>query len=382
MSDPRDRLPPAAPDAADETPVTVNGPSPNAQETETVENAPATGHGRYVQRMLKARTMRRLLLSTALLVSTAIAAAPTASGATATPPAQIAMLPPAGDSEICAQNIRVQEQQHRIPLGLLTAIGLTESGRTVSHGHRSVWPWTVNAAGDGHFFESKEDAVAFVAQQQAAGVDSIDVGCMQINLKHHPDAFASLEDAFDPATNVAYAADFLADLRTDIKSWMGAARRYHSATPELGQAYGEVVLANWTGPARQVELKRATAAGTPATADRAAIPGLPGGTLQMADAQSTTSTGFLRAMPVRVANAGFLRAAPAPVASADNLSLFSQIYNAPAVTQARATSALPGALRPAPAGSNVPAAVSFQKVFPRRVVPGQTGLTLRDYRVN
>ena len=32
---------------------------------------------------------------------------------------------------------------------------------------------------------------------------------MQINLFHHPDAFASLDAAFDPMDNIAYGADFL-----------------------------------------------------------------------------------------------------------------------------------------------------------------------------
>ena len=373
MSGPRNNAPPSASDTPD-TPAKAAGEQPGQAPETGADNARPATQGRYVLRMLKARTLRRLLSTTALVLSTAVAATAPAPNALAASPAQVAMLPPPDDSQVCTQNIRVQEQQHRIPLGLLTAIGLTESGRTVS-GRRAVWPWTVNAAGEGHFFESKEDAVAFVAQQRAAGVDSIDVGCMQINLKHHPDAFDSLEDAFDPATNVAYAADFLTALRTDIKSWIGAARRYHSATPELGNAYGEAVLANWSGPAKQQELKR-TAADTALAANGAAIPVPPA-----IDARSTTGAGFLRAMPVRVADAGFLRPVPTPVAAADNLSLFARFYNAPPSMPPRGTAA-PGALRPAAAGSNGTASVSFQKVFQRRVVPGQTGLTLQDYRVN
>jgi len=372
MSGPREDLPQAAPDSVDSP---AEGEQPLPAPKSGVENARPVTQGRSVLRMLQARTLRQLLSSSALVVATALAAAAPGSHAAAASPAQIAMLPP-DDSQVCAQNIRVQEQRHRIPLGLLTAIGLAESGRTVS-GRRAVWPWTVNAAGEGHFFESKEDAIAFVAQQQAAGVDSIDVGCMQINLKHHPDAFDSLEDAFDPATNVAYAADFLTELRADIKSWIGAARRYHSATPELGNAYGEVVLANWSGPAKQQELKR-TAAETAVAANGAAIPAPPA-----ADVRSITAAGFLRAMPVRVADAGFLRAIPTPpVAAGDNLSLFSRFYSAPTFTAPRAAAAAPDALQPAPAGGNGTASVSFQRAFQRRVVPGQTGLTLQDYRLN
>ena len=51
--------------------------------------------------------------------------------------------------------------------------------------------------------------MAAVRAMQANGVRSIDVGCGQINLMYHPDAFPNLELAFDPQANAAYAARFL-----------------------------------------------------------------------------------------------------------------------------------------------------------------------------
>jgi soluble lytic murein transglycosylase-like protein len=50
-------------------------------------------------------------------------------------------------------------------------------------------------------------------------VRNIDVGCMQVNLGYHGKAFADLEAAFDPATNVAYAARFLSELFSKRRSW-------------------------------------------------------------------------------------------------------------------------------------------------------------------
>ena len=87
------------------------------------------------------------------------------------------------------------------------------------------------------FYETKADAVAAVRAMQARGVQSIDVGCGQINLMHHPDAFASLEQAFDPQANAAYAARFLKELFAQTGDWSKAAAMYHSATPELGADY-------------------------------------------------------------------------------------------------------------------------------------------------
>jgi soluble lytic murein transglycosylase-like protein len=79
-------------------------------------------------------------------------------------------------------------------------------------------------------------------------VQSIDVGCMQVNLMYHPHAFASLEDAFDPRTNAEYAARFLNELYAADRDWAHAIAAYHSETPALGEAYRVLVLARWQNP--------------------------------------------------------------------------------------------------------------------------------------
>ena len=100
---------------------------------------------------------------------------------------------------LCQQAIAVAEQAHAIPQHLLAAIGRVESGRRTPDGGSLPWPWTINAEGDGAFFDTKAQAIAAVRALQARGVRSIDVGCMQISLLHHPDAFATLDQAFDPS---------------------------------------------------------------------------------------------------------------------------------------------------------------------------------------
>jgi hypothetical protein len=89
-----------------------------------------------------------------------------------------------------------------------------------------------------------------VRQLQARGVRIIDVGCMQVNLHHHPNAFASLEQAFDPLTNARYAARFLTELNGGRADWRQAAGHYHSQTPERAGPYREKVLAAWEQEAR------------------------------------------------------------------------------------------------------------------------------------
>jgi hypothetical protein len=78
-------------------------------------------------------------------------------------------------------------------------------------------------------------------------VRSIDIGCMQVNLLHHPQAFASLEAGFDPTKNVAYAVRFLRELHARTGDWNQAVAMYHSATPERGLIYQQRVMAALSG---------------------------------------------------------------------------------------------------------------------------------------
>jgi hypothetical protein len=160
----------------------------------------------------------------------------------------IAQTPP-GAERLCKAAITRAESEQRIPDAFLSAIAKVESGRPID-GMIVPWPWTINAEGVGSFFNSKEDAIAAVQALQARGVHSIDVGCMQVNLQQHPEAFQALDQAFDPVTNARYAAGLLLTLFGQTGSWPLAAAAYHSQTPTLGAAYQRQVIAAWAEPDR------------------------------------------------------------------------------------------------------------------------------------
>ncbi len=169
----------------------------------------------------------------------------------------------------CDSAISQAERQAGIPPRLMAVIGRVESGRRdPSTGVFAPWPWTINAEGQGQYFATKTAAIAAVRQLQARGVRSIDVGCMQINLLHHPNAFASLDSAFEPASNTAYAARFLTQLKSRGGTWQQATASYHSLTPALGEAYARKVMAAW-----------------------------PDATAELANASPTTGTGLAMLMP-------------------------------------------------------------------------------------
>ncbi|OUS12338.1 hypothetical protein A9Q97_06125 [Rhodospirillales bacterium 47_12_T64] len=150
------------------------------------------------------------------------------------------------DSDVCAGIITKAEMRKTIPLHLLRAISLVESGKwDKAKQARVAWPWTVMAEGKGRYLTSKEAAIDEVRMLKAKGVKNIDVGCMQVNLYHHSNAFRSLDEAFDPYKNVDYAAQFLVDLRRKSPSWTSAIGRYHSYNQEFSTPYRRKVLKAW-----------------------------------------------------------------------------------------------------------------------------------------
>ncbi len=151
----------------------------------------------------------------------------------------------------CAAATYAVERETRIPKSLLTAISLAESGRRDDLNKTNVaWPWTVTSGSRQWYLDSKSEAVAHVRSMIRDGERNIDVGCMQVNLYYHGDAFASLEDAFDPLSNVSYAASYLSRLRTSTADWLTAAGNYHSATPEFHRRYKKKITEIWTAERR------------------------------------------------------------------------------------------------------------------------------------
>lgn len=156
---------------------------------------------------------------------------------------------PASPSALCRNAITAAERSTGVPDRLMQSIGAVESGRRNTDGTVSAWPWTINAEGVGSYFATKAEAMAAVIALRTRGVRSVDVGCMQVNLMYHADAFASLEEAFDPGANARYAGRFLQTLLAKTGSWPGATAGYHSLTPEVGADYARKVLALWARPA-------------------------------------------------------------------------------------------------------------------------------------
>jgi len=146
-------------------------------------------------------------------------------------------------SELCLTALRRAEQRYRLPRALLVSIALAESGRAIkSLAQLRPWPWTINADGIGLFLESKAAAISWM-HDLAADHSLVDVGCMQVDLHYHPNAFTSMDEAFDPNANADYAARLLVQLYHGdaAGSWDLAVGLYHSHTSSVAAEFREHV---------------------------------------------------------------------------------------------------------------------------------------------
>jgi hypothetical protein len=137
------------------------------------------------------------------------------------------------------------EREENLPSHLLSSISRVEAGRKLSNGEVRGWPWSINHAGKGLYFETKEGALKYLKNAVANGSRNIDVGCMQLNYRWHKGGFISLEDMFDPVKNINYAAEFVKELFERHKNWEDTIKHYHSNKEKFNIPYHKKVAKVW-----------------------------------------------------------------------------------------------------------------------------------------
>ncbi len=135
----------------------------------------------------------------------------------------------------CDQAAARASELNGVPIDILLAISRVETGRGGSAS--GPWPWTINADGQGQWYDSKADAVLAATDHLTDGTGTFDVGCFQLNFRWHGENFPDLGTMFDPVANADYAASYLAGLYQEFGDWSQAVSAYHSRTAELAEAY-------------------------------------------------------------------------------------------------------------------------------------------------
>ncbi|MBZ6078576.1 lytic transglycosylase domain-containing protein [Microvirga sp. WGZ8] len=127
------------------------------------------------------------------------------------------------NANACEREMMRAASKHGVPLGMLYAVGLAETGN-----RGSLQPYAMNIEGRAVFTQSADEALQRFEDARRTGARLIDLGCMQINHYYHRENFKSLESMLNPRDNVEYAAQYLKQLHTREGSWTMAIARYHA----------------------------------------------------------------------------------------------------------------------------------------------------------
>lgn len=139
-------------------------------------------------------------------------------------------------ADVCEWAAGQAARETGVPLDILGALTLTETGRRIEGGVRP-WAWSANAEGEGTWFDDPQSAVAFAEDRVAQGRTNLDIGCFQLNYRWHGDGFASVAQMFDPLENARYAARFVSQLHAETGDWRAAAGAFHSRTRVNAERY-------------------------------------------------------------------------------------------------------------------------------------------------
>ncbi|MDJ6543582.1 lytic transglycosylase domain-containing protein [Salmonella enterica] len=119
-------------------------------------------------------------------------------------------------------------EEYSVPAEALYSVSLAETSRRLPQGERP-WPWTLNVAGKGYRYASREEAYqALLGFMRHNPLRRIDVGIAQVNLGWNGGYFRNYREALEPYTNLRAAAQILRhcyDLNPG--SWLQAAGCYH-----------------------------------------------------------------------------------------------------------------------------------------------------------
>lgn len=142
---------------------------------------------------------------------------------------------------------RMIAAEHGIPQSVLFAVALTESGKQTGRtGTLRPWPWTLNVAGRGYFFDSRQAAWQALMTYLEEGKRSIDIGLMQVNWRYHQDRLGTPWQALDPYHNIRVGAGILQDCYATWQDWWGSVGCYHSPKDShRADRYRRRVVSHW-----------------------------------------------------------------------------------------------------------------------------------------
>ena len=137
--------------------------------------------------------------------------------------------------------------ENGIPSAMLYAVALTESATRLTNSNiYRPWPWTLNVAGQGYFFDSRVEAWQALKNWIRQGRRSIDIGLMQVNWRYHKKKLGTPWQALDPYHNLRVGAAILQDCYQTRQDWWASVGCYHSpSNVQRAERYRKRVVTHW-----------------------------------------------------------------------------------------------------------------------------------------
>jgi hypothetical protein len=117
-----------------------------------------------------------------------------------------------------------------VPSEVLYSVALQESGTYLIGRKRQLvpWPWTLNVAGAGYRFATRDDACsALLIAIATVGPKRVDSGLGQVNIGWNGHRFSEPCESLNPYTNLRVTSQILAEQHAVGGDWITAAGRYH-----------------------------------------------------------------------------------------------------------------------------------------------------------
>jgi len=172
----------------------------------------------------------RVIRATTALLLLALNSSPASQAEAAVPPAyqQVAAL-------------------YEIPGALFYAVALAESGKRIeSLEARRPWPWTLNIAGNGAYYETRWAAWQALDAALKTGETRIDIGLMQVNWRYHQRRLKTPWLALEPGHNLKVGAAILKGCYRERRDWWASVGCYHAPNDaDRARQYRERVARAW-----------------------------------------------------------------------------------------------------------------------------------------
>jgi|TARA_R100001509_G_C4884907_1_gene221769 hypothetical protein len=123
---------------------------------------------------------------------------------------------------------------------------ITHESKSYFNSQAQPWPWTLNINGQGYYFDSYSEALAYAKKALESNPRRFGVGIGQIEWSYHKTRFKDISEALNPIKNLQAVRDILLEgRRVGISNSYELAAYYHRPKRDsIAFKYADKVFSN------------------------------------------------------------------------------------------------------------------------------------------